>query len=346
MHAYHKIRDFHGARSRAVGSSDIPTLALLNLRYDETPHRLWRVKTGREKPWAGNEATWWGRQHENTVLYRYVRDHYEGDEAERFLASKLRGRSIGELKVLTECRHPQYRFALAHVDLLIDADAATDIGPRIVEAKSHGLYAARRRADPDFGYSLDDFSQNGVPAAVFLQVQWQQFAYDIRQADVAVLINTNDYRCYGPIIADPRTQEKCLALAERFMWHVKKDKPPKPETWADVRAMFPEIQPTTAMVSGDTELEVRRMIARKERLSRADRRIKAELADLKNAVGLLIGGNAVLASAEGDVLARASETGRWHLAQATKLEQTEPELFKRLCDQGYITRTNWRELRF
>ena len=346
MNPYTKIRDFHGTRAKGVGSSDIPTLALLNLRYDQTPYQLWRVKTGRDSPWVGNEATWWGRQHENTVLYRWVRDHYEGDEADRFLASKFRGRSIGELKVLTECRHPQWHFALAHADLLIDADAKTDIGPSIVEAKSHSFFAARRGEDPDFGYNSEDLSQNGLPASVFLQVQWQELVYDIPRAEVAVLINTNDYRCYQPVIADPRTQEKCLALAERFMWHVDHDQEPKPETWADIQAMFPHPEQTTAMVSGDTELEARRMKERKGKLDKSKKRIETELDDLKNAIGLLIGENSVLASAEGDVLAKSWEVKRWFMGDLKKLEQTEPDLFKRLHDDGYITRSENRVLRF
>jgi len=343
VHAYRKIRDFHGSRRKGVGASDIPTLALLNLKYDQTPYKLWLVKTGREEPWAGNEATWWGLQLEGLVLKQYIAhpERFGPEIAEHFYREYLRRRSSGPLKVYIEFHHPQYRFALCHPDLLID-----DGNPLLIQAKCHSYFAAKRKDDPDYGYDPDDRSQNGVPASVFLQEQWELFCTGLPEAYVAVLANTNQYGEWGPIIADPRTQEKCLALAKRFMWHVERDEPPKPETWADVQAMFPQLQPTTAMVSGDTELEVRRMIERKDRLDRAAKRIKAELKDLKNAVGLLIGGNAVLTSAEGDVLARASETGRWYLREAKKLEQTEPELFKRLIDEGYITRSEWRELRF
>lgn len=344
MNPYHRIRDFHAARAKGVGSSDVPTLALLNLRYGQTPYGLWAVKTGREAPWPGNDAAWWGRQHENTVLYRWVRDHYGEEVAERFLAAKLRGRSTNELKVLTEARHPERRYCLAHADLLVDA-GAMDEGP-IVEAKSHSYHAARRGEDPDFGYAAEDRSQNGLPASVFLQVQWQELVYGIEVADVAALINTNDYREYGPVLADPRTQEKCLALAERFWWHVERDEPPKPENWEDVRKLFPQVQPTTAMIAGDAELAARQMKERAERMRRAMARMQARLDDMKNAVGLLIGGNSVLATAEGQVLAKAWETGRWYAHEIKKLEQTEPDLVKKLVDGGYLSRSEWRELRF
>lgn len=341
MHAYRKIRDFHGSRAKGVGASDIPTLALLNLRYDQTPHKLWLVKTGREAPWPGNEATWWGRQLEGLVLKQYVSnpERFGSEFAEQFYREYLRRRSSGPLKVYTEFWHPEHHFALCHPDLLIENG-----DPLIVQAKSHSYFAAKRKADPDYGYDPDDRSHNGVPGGVFLQEQWELFCTGLSEAQVAVLANTNQYGEWGPIIADPRTQEKCLALAERFMWHVDHDEPPKPETWVDVQAMFPQIQPTTAMVSGDIELEVRRMIGRKERLDRAAKRIKAELADLKNAVGLLIGGNAVLSTAEGEVLATCKETGRWYLHETKKLEQVHPRIFKRLMDEGYITRSEWRKL--
>ncbi|KKK47644.1 hypothetical protein LCGC14_3153100, partial [marine sediment metagenome] len=128
MNPYRKIRDFHASRSKGVGSSDIPVLALLTKKWGSTPYQLWRVKTGREAPWQGNEYTWWGKYHEKSVLYRYVHDHYSPDEADRFLSARLRNRSSGFLKSFTEVRHPdpEYKFALSHIDLLIEQDLVHD----------------------------------------------------------------------------------------------------------------------------------------------------------------------------------------------------------------------------
>ena len=303
MNPYTRIRDFHGSRRKGVGASDIPTLAGLTARYDQTPLTLWRVKTGRDAPWAGNDATWWGHVHEQAVLYRWVRDRYAGSDggetAERFRREVLRGRSTGSLKVLTEARHPEYRFALAHADLVVEDE------PVLVEAKSHGLHAALRHDDPDFGYSPDDRSQNGLPAAVFLQVQWQMFCYGAPAVDVAVLINTNDYREYGPVRPDPRVQEQALALAQRFWWHVEHDKPPQPATWSDICSLFPVPQQTTAMVAGEQEQAVREMLDRRRKIGVRSAALRAEMDDIKNALGLLIGENAVLANAEGEILARS-----------------------------------------
>ena len=343
MNRYKRIKDFHETRRRGIGASDIPILAGLTLKYGQTPYGLWLVKTGRKAPWSGNEQTEWGKRLEGLILRKYIAspERFGEEKADEFYRSYIRQHSNGSLKILTEFWHPQYRFALAHPDLLIENET-----PRIVQAKSHSFFSAQRRDDLDYGYDSEDYSQNGIPSSVFLQEQWELFCAGLSVADVAVLSNTNTYSEYGPVIADPRTQEKCLALAERFMWHVENDQEPKPETWADVQTMFPHPEQTTAMVSGDTELEARRMKERKEKLDKSKKRIEAELDDLKNAIGLLIGENSVLASAEGDVLAKSWEVKRWFASDLKKLEQTEPDLFKRLCDDGYITRSENRVLRF
>lgn len=340
MNPYHKIRDFHGARAKGVGASDIPILALLMKQYGSTPYKLWRVKTGRDAPWEGNQATWWGNQLEGLVLKQWVSRRFDADLSTSFYRNYLHRRSTDVLKVYTEARHPdpKYHFALAHADLVVEED-----GGLITEAKTHSFFAAKRTDDPDFGYSSDDRSHEGVPAALFLQVQWQMFCYGIRQAMAAVLINTNDYREYGPIVANVRTQEKCLALAERFWWHVKHDEEPKPETWDDVQKMFPQPTQTTAMVGGEAELAVLDMKERKAKLSQRIKKAEAELGDLKNAVGLLIGENAVLANAEGTVLAKSYAKGRDNIA-LTKVKKEAAELYAQLGE--YITRSEWRELRF
>ncbi len=339
MNPYHRIRDFHGSRAKGVGSSDIPVLARLHLRYGSTPYQLWRVKTGRDAPWTGNQATWWGTQLEGLVLKQWVGDAYDPDKAQAFYRNYLRRRNTGELKVYTEARHPQYKFALAHADLIVE-----DGEGLITEAKTHSFFAAKRADDPDFGYSEPAGDpKNEIPATAFLQVQWQMFCYGIKQATVAALINTNDYREYGPIIADARAQEKLLTLAQKFWGFVENDLEPKPETWGDVQKMFPQATQTTAMVSGEYELTVLEMKERKAKLDQRIKKAKAELEDLKNAVGLMIGENSVLASAEGEPLAKSYTKGRDNIALA-KVKKEEPALYTQL--DPFITRSEWRELRF
>lgn len=357
MHKYTKISDFHGSRSKGVGSSDIPTLALLNLRYGSTPLTLWEEKTGRREGFSGNNRTYWGNQLEGLVLreavYRRERErllgsamdpaeiHAQADAiGEEFYKAYLRDRSSGIYKVKTECRHPDYKFALAHADLLVDDGAGW-----IQEAKTTGFMAGRRKDNLDKGYDEEDQGKDGIPAGVFLQVQWQQFCYGVDGAGVSVLIDTADYRQYGPIKADPRTQEKCLALAERFWWHVEHDTPPKPETWEDVQALFPHQTDTTAMIGGDEELKVLEMIERSKSIKGRIKASEEELDEIKNALGILIGGNSVLATAEGKILAKASERSRESVSLST-IAKKAPEIEARLRELGLVSVSGWRDLRF
>ncbi len=340
MNRYTKIRDFHGARAKGVGSSDIPVLALLMKQYGSTPYKLWRVKTGRDAPWGGNQATWWGHQLEGLVLKEWVSDQYDPETAKIFYRNYLHRRSTGSLKVYTSARHPDYKFALAHADLIIKEDAGL-----ITEAKTHSFFAARRDDDPDFGYSPDDRSQEGIPAALFLQVQWQLFCYGIRQAMAAVLINTNDYREYGPITADKKTQEQCLVLAQKFWWHVENDQEPKPETWADVQKMFPQPTQTTAMVGGEDEMAARLMIEQWHKAGRGIDKLKAKREDIKNALGLWIGENSVLTTAEGVKLASSWKQKNPTSVDLKKLKERFPLQYEKMWELKIITQGERRELR-
>lgn len=341
MNNYKKITDFHGERQRGVGSSDIPVLAGLTIKYGSTPLKLWQVKTGRAEPWAGNERTWWGHQLEGLILARWVRDHYSQDLAHHYLLAKLRGEDCDFLKSNTECRHPQYQWALAHADLMVDPVDNTD--PCIVEAKSAGFFSALRRDDdPDSGYSREDRSENGIPAAVYLQVQWQMFVYGVDRAYVCALIDTGDYREYGPIHANKKVQEQCLALAERFWRCVEEDIPPEPKTWEDVQILFPEQRDTTAIVSGEREAEVRQMLYEYHRAKEAIKQYSKKVDDIKNALGLLLGENSILSAPDGEILAKSYGKSRENI-QLSKIKKEAPELYEQL--KPFMRVTSWREIR-
>lgn len=343
MNRYTKIHDFHASRATGVGSSDIPVLAGLYKRYGSTPLSLWESKTGKTPPWEGNERTYWGRNLEGLILREFIKRRYGDDEAEEYLTYKRRGRSRAPYYTETEARAEGRPYCLAHSDLVIDNG---DEPPYIVEAKSSGFYAGKRREGRAFeGYDPDDLSAQGIPDAVYLQVQWQLYCYGVNSAYVAVLIDTADYREYGPIAADARVQEKCLALAERF-WRLVRDRiPPAPETWDDVQRLFPTMEPTTAMVAGEAEVRAKEMIERDKVLAARIKEIEEERADIKNAIGVLIGGNAVLAGASGNILARAHETARETLSLA-KIAKEAPDVAAILRERELISKSEFRQVRF
>lgn len=375
MYDFRKIKDFHKTRATGVGASDIPILACMKLQFGSTPYTLWEQKTGRAEPFKGNRFTYWGHELEGLVLKNFVSGIRGREIAFRFYTEYLRNRSYKEFKVTTEFRHPEYSFALSHPDLLIvggelpikcpkcgsfdlyssgvKIECSNSCGKTIEapeayiqEAKSHSFFAAKRDDDnPDFGYDKDDHSQDGIPVDEFLQVQWQLFTSGITTGGLSTLINTNDYREYGPVTADPRAQEKCLALAERFWWHVKHDKPPKPETWADVQKMFPQPKDTTAMIAGNEELLARRMIEQWHKLGAGEKRIKKKKSDIKNALGLLIGENNQLMTAEGIKLASSWSQKNPLSIDWENFEKKFPDVYREAWDEGIIRQTERRELR-
>jgi hypothetical protein len=215
----------------------------------------------------------------------------------------------------------------------------------IVEAKSAGFFSAKRDEEkPDSGFSKSEFTANGVPARVFLQVQWQLFTYGVRIAFVAVLIDTGEWREYGPIVADPRVQEKCLALGQRFQILVDSNTPPKPEDWADVATMWPTPIDKTAVIGGDDELRVREMITRYHAAGEREKLAKAEREDIKNAVGILMGENAYLRSPEGTQFASSWTVDNEYLKGA-QIKKKYPDDWEKFTTDGLITKESRRDMR-
>ena len=349
MNHYTRIRDFHASRLKGIGSSDIPTLAGFNKQYNETHYTLWLEKTSRAEGRKAGERAEWGHRLEPVVIAKWIETVYGVEAAKAFYSARIRDRSFGAFKSLTTCMMPERRYVIAHADLVVDhpSDAIGPLAPpAIVEAKTTGYFSGKRREGEAFlGYDPDDLSHQGVPDPVFLQVQWQMLAYDINLAYVPVLIDTGDYREYGPIMADPRTQEKCLALAERLWWCVEHDKPPKPETWSDVEKMWPLPEPKTAMLGGEDEMRAREYVAEYWRLGASIKRMETERDELKNALGIYIGENQYLTTAEGMKLASSWTQANPASVDLKGLKERDADLYGRLVAGGYVRTSERRELR-
>jgi hypothetical protein len=340
MNTYTRLRDIREShRGAVVGASEIATLALYNLRHGQTPATLWEVHTGRIAPVEQNEAMWWGNAHEPTILYRYVRDHFDEEQARAFLSGYWRRRSHGPFKVLTEFRRRiGHGTAIAHPDLLIEAPLLQRIigrsmEPRLVQAKSHGYHTAKRRADPDFGYDDEDRTQNGLPASVFLQEQWEMFCADLPEADVAVLIDTNDFRTYGPVFKDTNTQEMCKALAEKFCWCVERDVSPDMQAFIDIVHQVPEVHNTTAIYPLEASMELRGKevtladaLASYAKAKGDEERAIARQDEIKLSIAILLQDNKFLTTPEGRVLASRIQY-EYQSLSLKDLRREHPELY-------------------
>ncbi len=263
---------------------------------DQSPLTLWREKRGltvqvQEKK-DGKDPIYWGKELEAMVLKRFIAGRYGDEAAADFLAGAIRGRSSGPFKVKTEAIHPERRYCLSHADLLYVPLAweRPEDGPYLVEAKTSGLYSAKRREGVIFeGYDPDDRSQFGVPDKVFMQVQWQLYTYGLTEGWVVVLIDTADYREYGPIVFDPRHVDQSLALAEKFWGIVESGTEPTPITCGDVVSVYGTLEDKTAMVSGDEETKARQIVAKGRDLKARAKALDEELDDVKMALGILAG---------------------------------------------------------
>lgn len=371
MNHYQKIKsdsEFLENRRKGVGSSDLPILAGLTKRWGQTPLTLFREKKGLSPSFEGNERTYWGHELEVSVLKKFISGRYGDDAAFDFQAAAIRGRSSGPFKVKTECFHPVRKYCLAHADLVVIQDGAVTNTPNclagkcaypemlqctgcefnrtqdyLVEAKTSGLYSAKRREGQIFeGYDPDDRSQFGIPDKVFMQVQWQMYVYGVTEAWVVVLIDTADYREYGPIIYDPRHVEQSLALAEKFWALVEAGQEPSPITWGDVISVFSKLEDKTRMVSGEEESQARQIIARGKDLKERAKIIKEEIEDINMALGILAGDtrsengeiirtmNRVLNDSSGNKLATFRDQTKDSLSLSEWLNSAEKK--KKACD--------------
>jgi predicted phage-related endonuclease len=355
---YDKIKDFHASRRLGVGASDIPILAGLTKKYNSTPLTLWRQKVGLDEPWEGNANTYWGKKEECLILHEFISQRISEEMADDFLPYYMRQKSYMGNYSYTEAHRKDKPFCFAHADLVTEhypceitkeIDGEIIIEPSfeevIVEAKTTGAMAGKRRKGQIFtGYDPDDLSYQGIPDAVYLQVQWQLFCYHIKKAFVAVKIDQGDFRIYGPIIEDLKTQQNCLALAERFWRLVENKTPPSPETWNDIQILWPDQNDTSAMIGGDDEIRVKKMIQKYGRISERIKELNEEKEDIKNAVGILIGENEVLRSASGDDLAKSYKKEKYTISYKNALKAA-PDIVKKLEDDGLIKKSEWREIR-
>ena len=332
---------FLSARNTGIGSSDIPTLAGLNAKYGSTAMTLWEQKTGRSEGFTGNMATEWGHLHETNILYMYIKNNYGADTADKFLIHKITNQHYLNFKNNTEARHPDYPYFIAHADLLIDEN-----GGHIQEAKSARMMAGKRRDDDDYGYSADDLTASGIPLSVFLQVQWQLLCYGAESAGVSVLIDTSDYREYGTIYPDKKTQEKLMTLAERFWHNVKTDTPPKPIIFDDVKKLFPDVQEEAAICTIDSEIDsgvtVADMLSERDAINKKIKELKLKEDDIKKAIGLLIGDNKTLMTPDGTILATRSMQSRESISVA---ELRKTEYYDRLNEDGLVKKSEYPVLR-
>ncbi len=194
-------------RKNGLGATDCA--AVMGLSPYRTPYELWLIKTGRAEEAAilNDSRLRLRHAHEETIAREYA--------AQREVKLKRANQTI---------YHRIYPFMLCHLDRVV-------IGQRkIVECKSSS------------GFLRQAWGENGTdeaPLHYILQVQHQLACSGYDDADLAALIDIDDYRIY-PLPRNEKIIARIESECDRF-WHehVLADVPPEPTNRADLKLMFP-----------------------------------------------------------------------------------------------------------
>ena len=364
MHSGKTVRSLEG---HYIGASEIPIILGLT---KTTALDLWRQKTGLDVGFIGNERTEFGHLHEPIILYKRIKNIAGPKTAYKFLVDYTRNmfdRGPGwkpktEYHPFTECRHSEFPWMIAHADCVksqlihfksftktsytngkikTNADIETTL-PRIIEAKSGGRFANLRREEMD-GYDPGDPTQSGLPMKVYTQVQWQQAVYDIQDADVCALIDTNNFYTFN-VPGNKELQAKLIEVGSRFMRCLVKNIPPTPRTFGDVNKLCPEINNNRFTIMGEKALIAWDIKDRLKKARKKNKRIETEIKDYVNSLGLFIGENKELADEFGDKICSQSKYSQGTLIGPEAIRKECPEAYELLVKAGLIKKHEVRRI--
>lgn len=194
-------------RKNGLGATDCA--AVMGLSPYRTPYELWMIKTGRmeEEAILNDDRLRLRHAHEETIAREYA---FRND-------CKLK-------RVNQTLFHKRLPFMLCNLDRVV-------IGQhKIVECKSSSGFMR-----PTWGETGSD----EAPMIYLLQVQHQMAVSGYDHADIAALIDIDDYRIY-PTPRNDKIIAKIEDACERF-WNenVLADVPPPPTTRGDLKLMYP-----------------------------------------------------------------------------------------------------------
>jgi predicted phage-related endonuclease len=334
-------------RSHYVGSSELPTLAMMNLSYGQTPLTMYMEKKGLKESFSGNERTEMGHELEALILKLALKKLDEKLYTDEWYISKIKN----ENKKFVYCNNThfesnEYEFSVSHPDLIVKHD----IRPYLIEAKSTGYFAGKRKEKKSFrgfmrdGYDLEDFSENGIPDKVYLQVQDQLLLSGVDYGYVAVLID-NTHKLYGPILPNAKIHEICISLKCNF-WHcMETDTPPEPETWEDIKWINPDIdKESSAMIGNEKYDEFILMKSEHDKITEKIKILEERKENIKVAVGLLMGENKTLVNMEGIKLATQYDVERESIS-LSELATIDNNLYCEIKKLGIIKKSEYRQLR-
>ena len=296
----------------------------------------------------GNERTEFGHLHEPIILYKRIKNEAGPKTAYMFLVDYTRNmfdRGPGwkpktEYHPFTECRHSEFNWMIAHADCVKQEkeiegyDKILENKAHIIEAKSGGRFANLRREEMD-GYDPGDPTQSGLPMKVYVQVQWQEATYDIQNAKVCALIDTNNFYTFN-VPGNKELQAKLIEIGSRFMRCLVKDIPPTPRTFGDVSKLCPEINNNRFTIMGEKALIAWDIKDRLKKARTKKKKIQLQIDDFVNSLGLFIGENKELADEFGDKICSQSKYETGTLISPKAIKENCLEAYEMLENIGLI----------
>jgi predicted phage-related endonuclease len=336
-----------------IGSCDIPVIIKTrNSKIKKSQYELWEEKTGKVKSFKGNEYTTWGNRLEPILLSAFI-EKEDKLAAHCFLKDYIKYQyhrpkkyfPSTEFFPFTECKHPQFPWAIAHSDCIYNPDLLELSYPYSIEAKTGGYFARVGREGME-GFSLEDHTEKGVPSDVLLQVQWQMLCYDVDLTYVLLLIDDNKFHVYQ-VPAYKKWFPLMLEKASDFYQHCISNTPPKPEKYDDIKKLFPEIKDKVIYVTGERAIIAETMKEEKKKLQKKIKKYQNRVDDIKNAAGLLMGDNKFLYNGETGlkVFQQVITKDQYNMIHPSTIKKFAPEAFKILEKAGLINKSDRRYVR-
>ena len=262
-------------KQNTIGSGDIACIAGAD-RF-RTPLKLWAVKTRRELPDRENDHMWWGKIMERPIA----------ELCKRKLALDIMyGNTLyGHDNITWATATPDYFATETITPVDSSADSASKIGEKLILECKNVSFRGRQ-------YWEDD-----TPLAPRIQVMWQMGIAGIARAVIAPLIGgDHEQFCARYVQYDSRIMDQLLQLADKFMWHVKKDVPPPPQSAADskiIDRIWPTLEDRSMQLPGEFAIEITDLKAwgvERKALESQARGLEEKEKLVKNRIRLAMGG--------------------------------------------------------
>lgn len=339
--------DFHNRRRYSIGSSDIPVI--LNLVKQKTPYELWKEKTGRDfskqEQASKSSATALGHAVEGIILSREIEELTDADIAHTFRVDYYQHENERAADWNPATDFVPFTFFVYPDDKRFTGspDCVRLSEDLIIEAKLGSRFANIRSILKPDGYDIEDSSEHGLPLRVYLQCQWQSLVSGIKNITIRALIDSV-FESRHEFKANFQIQEKLIKVSDRFLWHVKNDKPPAPVNSNDVLDIYADSTNEVLVVGGEAETEPRGHRNELKRWQSVAKEAKKRIEEHKTALGICMKDKRVLQAVNGDILAkRIINKPAWSTIGVQKIYDQTPEAFKLLDKAGLIPEKESKE---